>query len=193
MGWDDRWLWYMEGNCLFLHLSRTGLGIYEVSFSATDGGFVITSALVECDRERYGRGSDFEEREELCALIFLVLDVPTMNVPPVLAPRKPELSAAIGDITLSSVGAIVNPASADLRGGAASMRPSTEQPVRNCVRIARYSVAANWGAPRFRPAAAAEIAVDTVRSTPTKVREIRFVCFDALTLEAYEEAINQSG
>lgn len=45
------------------------------------------------------------------------------------------------------------------------------------------------GAHGYPPDAAAEIAVNTVRSTPTKVREIRFVCFDAPTLKAYERAL----
>jgi O-acetyl-ADP-ribose deacetylase len=36
---------------------------------------------------------------------------------------------------------------------------------------------------------AAEIAVDTVRSTPTSVRLVRFVCFNAATADAYEQAI----
>jgi O-acetyl-ADP-ribose deacetylase len=36
---------------------------------------------------------------------------------------------------------------------------------------------------------AAEIAVGTVRSTPTSVRLVRFVCFNAATADAYEQAI----
>ncbi|WP_419553587.1 macro domain-containing protein [Candidatus Poriferisodalis sp.] len=49
------------------------------------------------------------------------------------------------------------------------------------------------GAHGYPRTSAAEIAVKTVRSTPTKVREIHFVCFDALTLQAYEESLNRSG
>lgn len=45
------------------------------------------------------------------------------------------------------------------------------------------------GAHGFPLAAAADIAANTVRSTPTKVREIRFVCIDTPTLEAYERAL----
>ena len=33
---------------------------------------------------------------------------------------------------------------------------------------------------------ATDIAVATVRSTPTSVENVRFVCFDRTTLEAYE-------
>jgi O-acetyl-ADP-ribose deacetylase (regulator of RNase III) len=36
---------------------------------------------------------------------------------------------------------------------------------------------------------AAEIAVDTVRSTTTSVRVVRFVCFDAASAKAYERAL----
>jgi O-acetyl-ADP-ribose deacetylase len=39
--------------------------------------------------------------------------------------------------------------------------------------------------------AATEIAVDTVRSTPTSVDTVRFVCFDRATLEAYLERLEQ--
>ena len=39
--------------------------------------------------------------------------------------------------------------------------------------------------------AAARTAVDTVRSTPTKVDTIRFVCFDRRTLRAFRSAIDQ--
>ena len=36
---------------------------------------------------------------------------------------------------------------------------------------------------------AAEIAVDTVRSTPTSVQVVRFVCFNAASAKAYEQAL----
>ena len=36
---------------------------------------------------------------------------------------------------------------------------------------------------------AAEIAVDTVRSTPTSVQVVRFVCFNAASTKAYERAL----
>ena len=38
-------------------------------------------------------------------------------------------------------------------------------------------------------ASAARIAVTTVRSTPTSVDEVRFVCFDGAAYEAYESAL----
>lgn len=40
--------------------------------------------------------------------------------------------------------------------------------------------------------AAARIAVTTVRSTPTSVSVVRFVCFDRRTSDAYAEALHQS-
>ena len=252
MGWDDRWLWYMEDNRLFLHRIGTGLGIYEVSFTATDGGFAITSAIVECERERYGRGSDLEEREQLCALVLLALDAPTLNVPPILAPRRPELAASIGDITNLSIGAIINPASADLLDGggahAAIHRAAGPELRAYCQTLGGcelgrakispgFRLSASWvihtvgprwrggthgepvllescyreslaradevdaesvafpaiatGAHGYPSSEAAEIAVDTVRSTPTKVREIRFVCSDVPTLDAYERVLSR--
>ena len=39
--------------------------------------------------------------------------------------------------------------------------------------------------------AATEIAVRTVRSTPTSVATVRFVCFDDTTLRAYLERLTQ--
>lgn len=253
-GWDDRWLWYMEDHRLFLHRIGTGLCIYEVWFTATDGGYAITSAVVECERERYGRGSDLEEREQLCALILLALDAPTLSIPPMLAPRRPELGASLGDITALSVSAIVNPTSTDMLGGggvdAAIHRASGPELRAHCETLGTcelgraeispgFELAASWvihtvgpqwrggthgepvllescyreslaradevgaesvafpaiatGAHGYPVTAAAEIAVSTVRSTPTKVREIRFVCFDVPTLEAYERALSRTG
>lgn len=249
MGWDDRWLWYMEDHRLFLHRIGTGLCIYEVCFTATDGGFAITSATVECERERYGRGSDLEEREQLCALILLALGASTLSVPPVLAPRRPELSASIGDITTLSVRAIVNPTSTDMLGGggvdaaihraagpglrmycetlgACELRRAKISPgfyltaswvihtvgpqwrggshgepvlLESCYResLARADdvdaesvafPAIATGAHGYPLTAAAQIAVNTVRSTPTEVREVRFACFDAPTHKAVERA-----
>ncbi len=40
--------------------------------------------------------------------------------------------------------------------------------------------------------AATDIAVETVRSTPTSVATVRFVCFDHTTLQAYLERLEQS-
>lgn len=49
------------------------------------------------------------------------------------------------------------------------------------------------GAHGYPLEAAATTAVDAVRSATTKVRTIRFVCFDPQTLHAYQSAINYSG
>jgi O-acetyl-ADP-ribose deacetylase (regulator of RNase III) len=40
-------------------------------------------------------------------------------------------------------------------------------------------------------AAATDIAVETVRSTPTEVATVRFVCFDDTTLRAYRDRLEQ--
>ena len=42
----------------------------------------------------------------------------------------------------------------------------------------------------YPPAAAAAVAVDAARSTPTSVERIRFVCFDAATAAIYGELLN---
>ena len=39
--------------------------------------------------------------------------------------------------------------------------------------------------------AATDIAVETVRSTPTSVTTVRFVCFDDTTLRAYRERLGR--
>jgi O-acetyl-ADP-ribose deacetylase (regulator of RNase III) len=41
-------------------------------------------------------------------------------------------------------------------------------------------------------AAATDIAIDTVRSTPTSVTTVRFVCFDETTLRAYRDRLEQA-
>ena len=241
-GWDGRWLWFMEDHRLFLRRIGSGLCIYEVWFAAADGGFAITSAIVEC------------EREQLCALILLALDAPTLSVPPMLAPRRPELSASLGDITTLRVSAVVNPTSTDMIGGggvdAAIHRAAGSELRAFCETLGAcelgrakispgFDLTASWvihtvgpqwrggthgepvllescyreslaraddvdaesvafpaigtGAYGYPPTAAAEIAVNILRSTPTKVREARFVCFDIPTLKAYERALSRTG
>jgi len=39
--------------------------------------------------------------------------------------------------------------------------------------------------------AATDIAIDTVRATPTSVETVRFVCFDQTTLDTYRERLEQ--
>jgi O-acetyl-ADP-ribose deacetylase (regulator of RNase III) len=39
--------------------------------------------------------------------------------------------------------------------------------------------------------AATDIAVETVRSSPTPVATVRFVCFDKTTLQAYRERLER--
>ena len=250
---NDKWFAFMEDDCLYLHRSWTGLGIYEVTFAAKETGFMITSARVESDPESYKRDSDMGERERLRDLIAHVSGEPMPPLLPVLIQSKPQLEAVLGDITAERVDAIVSPASANLLGGggvdAAIHRAAGPELRAYCqtlggcelgrakislgfrlaARWAIHTVGPQWrggshgepvllescyreslaradevgaesiafpalatGAHGYPRAAAAEIAVDTVRSTPTKVRQVRFVCFDALTLEAYEEAIIQS-
>ncbi len=44
----------------------------------------------------------------------------------------------------------------------------------------------------YPPDAAAKVAVDAVRSTPTSVEVVRFVCFDAATAGIYRELLNDA-
>ena len=114
---NGKWFAFMEGDCLYLHRSWTGLGIYGVTFAAKETGFMITSARVECDPDVYKRDSDLGERERLRDLIAHVSGEPMPPLLPVLIQSKPQLEAVLGDITAERVDAIVNPASANLLGG----------------------------------------------------------------------------
>ena len=250
---DDRWFAYMEDDCLRVHRSWTGFGIYEVTFALKETGFMVTSAWVESDPGVYTRESDLEERELLCDLIEQVSGKPTPLLLPILIQSKLQLEAVLGDIATERVDAIVSAAGArmldesrfhaalrrtagpQLRAhcktlggcelGRAQISPGFGLPARwvihtvgprwrggsrgesvlleSCYReslaladgVGAESVAFSaiaTGARGFPLAAAAEIAVDTVRSTPTMVRMIRFVCLDASTLKAYKQAIYQS-
>jgi O-acetyl-ADP-ribose deacetylase len=52
--------------------------------------------------------------------------------------------------------------------------------------------AISTGIYRYPLAAAASIAVAAVRSTPAAVKTVRFVCFDASTVNAYEAAVSST-
>jgi O-acetyl-ADP-ribose deacetylase len=53
--------------------------------------------------------------------------------------------------------------------------------------------AISTGAYAYPPAAAAKVAVDAVRSTPTSVEGVRFVCFDAATAAIYRGLLEITG
>ena len=139
---DEKWFIFMEGDRLFLHRSWTGLGVYEATFTAADGGFVIGSAVVTGDRTQYKRSSDQDEPLILEMIItgHLLREPPSasesadksphlrwelsvpnipreMFFPQVVEAAGPELSLVVGDITELPVDAIVNAANSTLLGG----------------------------------------------------------------------------
>ena len=254
MDMNDKWFAFMEHDCLYLHRSWTGLGIYEVTFAAKETGFMITSARVESNPESYKRDSAMGECERLRDLITHVSGEPMPPLMPILIQSKPRLDAVLGDITAERVDAIVNPASVSLLGGGgvdAAIHRAAGPELWACCQtlggcelgrakiLPGFRLATRWvihvvgprwrggghgepvllescyresiaradevgaesvafpaiatGAHGYPIAAAAEIAVNTVQCTPTKVREIRFVCFDVPTLKAFERALSRIG
>ncbi len=96
MDMSDRWFAFMENDCLYLHRSWTGYGIYEVTFAAKvldyapETGFTITSARVEEDIDVYKRDSDMGERERLQNLITHVSGEPMPLILPTVIRSKPQ-------------------------------------------------------------------------------------------------------
>ena len=58
--WDQRWLAFMEDDCLFLHRTWTGYGVYEVTFAAKGASFVPVSARTEGGTRKRG---DFDPQD----------------------------------------------------------------------------------------------------------------------------------
>lgn len=115
---NDKWLAFMEGNRLYLHRSRTGHGIYEVTFAAKETGFVATSARVESDGDRWKKRIDpNRERDLLRRLIVHVAGDPMPPLLPVIVSRKPAIEVVLGDITTQHVDAVVNAANTGLHIG----------------------------------------------------------------------------
>ena len=120
---NDKWLAFMEDDCLFLHRSWTGHGIYEVTFAAKETGFIATSARIECHPDR--KRGDFDpenfdpirERDELRDLIVHVSGDPMPPLLPTIVSRNPALEAVLGDIAGQDVDAIVNTANRHLADG----------------------------------------------------------------------------
>ena len=67
---EEKWFIFMERNRLFAHRSWTGLGVYEATFAATDGGYVIESAVVTGNEAEYRRSCD--EAESLTLEVLIV-------------------------------------------------------------------------------------------------------------------------
>ena len=76
---DEKWDIYAEENVVFLHRSWTGCGVYEVTFTHTDGGWRIASAIREAALDRPGVNND----EYHCVLLNLVLGGIALRKPPI--------------------------------------------------------------------------------------------------------------
>lgn len=251
--WDDRWLAFMEDDRLFLHRSWTGHGIFEATFAATSGGFVVTSALTEGDPCRYTSDLDLiRASDELLDLITYVSGESAALRSGIMS-RVPLVEAVLGDITDHDVDAIVNAASTNLLGGegvsGAIFHAAGPELIEHCSRLddcplgraavtpgfrlpaewVIHTVGPKWrggthgepvllescyreslaladevgaervafpaiatGAHGYPIDEAATTAVNAVRSASTKVREIRFVCFDDPTFRAFDQAIRDS-
>ena len=163
MGMDDKWLAFMEDDCLFLHRSWTGHGIYEVTFAAKDTGFVATSARIESHPDLKRGDLDPEnfdpvrERDELRDLIVYVSGEPMPLLLPAITSRIPILEAVLGDITDQDVDAIVNTANGLLGDGegvnGAIHRAAGPELLRHCRAIGGCDIGRAVVTPGFRLAA----------------------------------------
>lgn len=66
---DDKWHALVEGQRLYLHRSWTGMGVYEVEFTADADGWRIIHAVVAGDHDSYRRRDDEYESAFLEAVI----------------------------------------------------------------------------------------------------------------------------
>ena len=123
---DEKWNVFVEGSVTYLHRSWTGHGIFEASFSPTDNGWIISSALVESDPARYRRSSDEYDRAMLEAVLSSVVlgeaATEARSQIVALAPRSTEVAADLpaGAILHSALGLRT-----DLDGGHATQQPGT--------------------------------------------------------------------
>jgi hypothetical protein len=102
---DEKWNVFIEGETAFVHRSWTGNGIFEASFSAADdGGWRISSAVVESEPSRYRRGSEQYDRVSLELVLSAI----------VLGEPAADLRAELVALTLEATGRTDVPAGAIL-------------------------------------------------------------------------------
>ena len=78
---DEKWLVFVEDRVAFLHRSWTGHGVFEAAFSPVDGGWQITTAVAESDRDRVRLASPEYSRVTLeLVLSAIVLGEPATEL-----------------------------------------------------------------------------------------------------------------
>ncbi|MBG6136268.1 hypothetical protein [Longispora fulva] len=91
---DEKWNVHTSGVTAFMHRSWTGNRIYQATFAAVEGGWRISSALVESDPDHYKRTSDEFDR--------VMLEVVLSSI--VLGEPATELRAEFVELTRRSSG-----------------------------------------------------------------------------------------
>jgi hypothetical protein len=81
LGMDEKWDVFVENDVAFLHRSWTGNGVFEASFEPADGGWRISTAVVESSPER-ARKSPAELSRVLLELVLsaIVLGEPAAGL-----------------------------------------------------------------------------------------------------------------
>lgn len=82
---DEKWNVFAEGDVVFVHRSWTGLGVFEATFTPTDGGRRITKAVVPRKgpsgiRRLLSRRSG-SDNEFNCVMLELVLSAIVLGEP----------------------------------------------------------------------------------------------------------------
>jgi hypothetical protein len=78
---DEKWDVLVEGQVAYLYRSWTGFAVFEAKFSAAEGGWCISEALVESAKSRYRNSSEQRARVTLeLVLSNIVLNEPAIEL-----------------------------------------------------------------------------------------------------------------